>query len=545
MQDPIDYGHDSSLSSSEPRQAMDDLLANRQKYLQTDQFKATVRPVVRSAWRRCRRYGVDPEHLKAQTPPDARKLKSLIGANAALLEASDSLIEMVHATMGESGHLVALSDCHGTILRLLADPVTQAEAGAGCNFFQGASWHEKDLGCNGIGTALATDEPVILIGPEHFQQAYVSWTCVGIPIHMPDGRTAGALDLSVPNAQVDIRTWGWILSVARAIERRLAGEPRSWEEGQDLQDVDDLGNPFHAIRGVLDLVVRQLGLPEPYKSFLGQASEQVGRAEQDRRKAHAGLESRVRERTAALEQRSEQLQLLASELTVAEQRERRRLASMLHDHLQQLLVGAKLRLRLGATAEGPRRTQEIRQAEQILGEAIEATRSLSAELHPSVLHEHGLAAALEWLAHRMNDSYPIHVDLELDAAVMVEDDRLRSLLFDAARELLFNAVKYAEADRVRVSLHPHDLDTVRLCVEDQGVGFDAPAFEPDVKRGGGLGLFRLRERLGILGGSLVIDSRPGEGTCIEVFASVRQQPAEETPPATTANRSAKAGEIPG
>ena len=109
------------------------------------------------------------------------------------------------------------------------------------------------------------------------------------------------------------------------------------------------------------------------------------------------LQEEVRQRKQAEDQlsvRASQLRALAGELTLAEQRERRRMAQILHDHLQQLLVAANLRVSmLEMTADGPVK-QAAKEIENLLGESISATRSLTAELSPPVLHDLGLPAGL-------------------------------------------------------------------------------------------------------------------------------------------------------
>lgn len=93
--------------------------------------------------------------------------------------------------------MLALSDATGLILHLFASSQSEGEEIRRTNLFKGASWHERDIGSNGVGTALATGEPVILIGPEHFQEAYLGWTCIGVPLADRPGQVIGVLDLSV------------------------------------------------------------------------------------------------------------------------------------------------------------------------------------------------------------------------------------------------------------------------------------------------------------------------------------------------------------
>jgi PAS domain S-box-containing protein len=233
------------------------------------------------------------------------------------------------------------------------------------------------------------------------------------------------------------------------------------------------------------------------------------RAEESLARAKNELEQRVAERTA-------QLRALAGELTLSEQRERSRLAKILHDHLQQLLVAAKFRLAiLGKGAEDLMK-QAIKEVEELIDESISSSRSLTAELSPPILHAAGLKAGLEWLSRRMADRQGLLVDLELEEIGDLPDD-LKILLFESVRELLFNVAKHAHTRSSTVNLKRVD-GFLQLAVSDQGVGFDPGVTSRPGESGKGFGLFSVRERLGLFGGKLEIQSAPGSGS--RVFLSV-------------------------
>ena len=130
--------------------------------------------------------------------------------------------------------------------------------------------------------------------------------------------------------------------------------------------------------------------------------------------ANANLERKVQERTRELAQRAGQLRALAGELTLSEQRERSRLAKVLHDHLQQLLVAAKFRMTILSRLGDDVIKQASKEVEELIDESIAASRSLTAELSPPILHEAGLNAGLQWLARRMADKQGLFVDLEME-----------------------------------------------------------------------------------------------------------------------------------
>jgi len=208
----------------------------------------------------------------------------------------------------------------------------------------------------------------------------------------------------------------------------------------------------------------------------------------------------------------EQLQSLATELSLTEERERRRLAAVLHDHIAQLLVVAKGKFEkiqestLYRSVAKP--MEEIR---RLIEESIRYTRSLVFELSPPILYELGFEPALEWLAEHMQQQYGLAVAVEDDGNPKPLDNEARVLLFRAVRELLFNVLKHSQARGARVRMRRAG-EHLEVIVEDNGVGF-----APD-KRGGssgkmeGFGLFSIRERLNYFGGRMEIESTPGEVT---------------------------------
>ncbi len=264
----------------------------------------------------------------------------------------------------------------------------------------------------------------------------------------------------------------------------------------------------------------------------------------ERARSNELLESRVVERTAVAEQRAAQLSALANELIHTEARERRRLAQILHDHLQQLLVAARLSLGLAlARASDDAARAPIQRANDLIVETIEESRSLTVELSPPILYEGGLAPALQWLGRWMGEKHGLVVTTDCDAAGDPTTDEGRVLLFQAARELLFNVVKHAQTPAARLSLERVSGGATRVTVEDRGAGFDARADTDSLADAGDhFGLFSIRERLQALGGTLCIRSAPDSGTvCTIELPPVRDPlPARRhgDPATTPAPRSA-------
>ncbi len=210
----------------------------------------------------------------------------------------------------------------------------------------------------------------------------------------------------------------------------------------------------------------------------------------------------------------EQLRALSSELTLVAERERRRVATELHDGVAQNLALCKLQLNeLRGQWPGrvPRRWNE---ALKLLEQSIGETRSLVFDLSPPVLYELGLEAALDWLAERIRGRHNLSVQAGA-AGVDPLPDETRVFAFQVVRELLVNVAKHARARHATVSLQRAG-DRLRLEVADDGVGMEFSALPGLQAEGRGFGLFSMRERLRHSGGSMHIDSAPGRGTRVEV-----------------------------
>jgi signal transduction histidine kinase len=227
------------------------------------------------------------------------------------------------------------------------------------------------------------------------------------------------------------------------------------------------------------------------------------------------LEQRVAKRTAEAVEQAQKLRLLSAQLSLAEEAERRRIAEMLHEDLQQLLVTARMQLgALCRTQDATQREPIAREIADLLGRSFELTRSLSVELAPPVLHEHGLAAALEWFAAETRKNYNIEVTVEADCSANPKAADVRIFLFRAVRELLLNSAKHAGGSAVHITMQHRRPDKVRIIVADDGPGFDPNSL--DDKRTGSqtVGLLNIRERVNSFGGEFHINSGPKRGTRI-------------------------------
>ena len=240
-----------------------------------------------------------------------------------------------------------------------------------------------------------------------------------------------------------------------------------------------------------------------------------------------------------LEQRATQLRALATELTLAEHQERKRVAQILHDNLQQLLVGTKLGI---SSIREKNKTNEpliknLGELDVLLNEAVTVCRSLAVELSPPVLSDLGLAAAVKWLGEEMKRVHGLEVQVTAEDEIPTSADGIVLLLFQAVRELLFNIVKHAgvKSAAVRVSrLADHH---VEIEVTDEGAGFDHCAIASDKASATGLGLFGIQERIAHMGGRVEVESAPGRGTRVTLHAEIR-------PPVGAMQEQARSGSNP-
>ena len=227
------------------------------------------------------------------------------------------------------------------------------------------------------------------------------------------------------------------------------------------------------------------------------------------------LQDLSEELEARVEERTQKVYEMATALAQAEAQERERIAQILHDNLQQILVAATIQLQLAS--QMPELDPELRatltEAEEMMDEAVDIARNLSVDLSPPVLKNGGLAAALRWLEADMESNYRLEVELKVDLPVDQLDEEVSTLLFRATRELLFNVVKHAGARQAEVKLGGDEGELV-LSVADRGRGFDPQGV---AEQASGYGLSRIRERASLYGGRVNVETGPGEGTTVKVI----------------------------
>ncbi len=223
-----------------------------------------------------------------------------------------------------------------------------------------------------------------------------------------------------------------------------------------------------------------------------------------------------------LQRYQQRLKALTSQLTIAQENERRSIAADLHDHVGQSLALARMQIAsVRKRVTEPGQTAFLDEISDTLHQTLYQTRELIYELSPPQLNEIGLSAAIrEWLEEQVEKRQGIQTEwIDNGLELKLEQD-LRVILFRCVRELLTNVVKHAQATRVKVHVNKFN-DLLEIIVSDNGRGFHAGATEKFLTPQGGFGLFSVRERMADFGGAAEISSEPGQGTQVILRVPVK------------------------
>lgn len=288
-----------------------------------------------------------------------------------------------------------------------------------------------------------------------------------------------------------------------------------------LQPISSLTHHAVNIREQNDLSLR---LNNRRKDELGILSREFDRLVAQQEQIQTSLKREIEERRLTekkLKGYHQKLRKLSSELLLTEERERRKIAVDLHDHIGQSLAMSKMKLDVLVANLSPSEVSEkIEHVGQLIENTIQDTRTLTFELSPPLLYEFGLSTALKWLSDKFSQQYDLNIQYLGVEDNFSLDTSLSILLFQATRELLFNIVKHAKSNAVRLSMTQEDTE-VQILIEDDGVGFDPSILNTNTDSDIGFGLFNVRERLNHIGGQLKINSAPGKGTRIRLYSPLK------------------------
>lgn len=204
-----------------------------------------------------------------------------------------------------------------------------------------------------------------------------------------------------------------------------------------------------------------------------------------------------------------QLRDLGMNTFLAEEKQRKKIASDLHDHVGQALAMLKFKLgKLKGDAVFCGFDSDIDDMRKLLDQIIAYTRELTVELSPPILHELGFSKAMIWLKDQMAKKYRLTISLNDEANVYIHDEALRLALFRSIQEILINTVKHAKTSEASLNISRLDVnDELVIKIEDQGQGFSS-----EMMKTSGYGLFSIKERMQTLGGTFEIHSVPSVGT---------------------------------
>ena len=274
--------------------------------------------------------------------------------------------------------------------------------------------------------------------------------------------------------------------------------------------------------------------------FMTQMVKQAGHKKSNNNELednHAKLEELVKERTFELIETNEnlqveikvrkqvekqllayqkQLQLLSSRISLFEEREKRRIASELHDCIGQTLALTKIKLKsLRKLSESAESKSTIEEILQLVDQTIKGARTLTFELSPPILYELGFCHAVQWLVDQFNEKQDIEIILGKYAGDIDLDNSVRFILFQALRELLINIIKHARATKVKINMSVVE-GNLKIVVEDNGIGFPESS-----KTYSGYGLFNIRERMNYINGHFKIIPIAHRGTRATLMTSLK------------------------
>lgn len=210
------------------------------------------------------------------------------------------------------------------------------------------------------------------------------------------------------------------------------------------------------------------------------------------------------------------LRKLASQISLAEERERRRIAEGLHDRVSQNLALCCQQLSELQESECSQDVaSRLDRTLDILSTTIDDLRSLTFEISSPLLYEFGLEAAIENLAENIQSQFGVEISVCDDGQDKPLDSDVTVLVFKTLQELIRNVVKHSKAHHAKISFR-RVKNTMLVVIDDDGRGFQVPKTYQDEKMRTGLGLFTVKERIRQMNGHMVIHSAPGEGTCITI-----------------------------
>jgi signal transduction histidine kinase len=242
---------------------------------------------------------------------------------------------------------------------------------------------------------------------------------------------------------------------------------------------------------------------------------------------HAGrLEDQIRRQLIKDAENTRDLQRLSSQLLTAQEEERRTIARELHDEIGQLLTAIKVELAIAGRADAPGGGPgPLDNARSIADTAVHTVRDMSRLLHPSMLDDLGLAAAVDWYLKGFGRRHGVRIELLQEGMGERLAPEIEATAYRIVQEALTNVARHAQARTCRVYLQ-RLTNSLLVTIEDDGAGFDQGTVDASVPRG--IGLVGIRERVSLVRGSLRMESAPGKGTRLTVELPARARDCERS-----------------
>ncbi len=232
------------------------ILANWKRFIHSQSLEPNaVRSEIAASWERCRIAGVDPYGGISQSVLYSAELKKLLIAKQKMIEIAKPFMDNLYNFVAGSGFIVLLTDEKGYVLENMGDSDVLQQAAA-LRFYQGASWTEKEVGTNAIGTALVLKKPLQVSGAEHYCQKHHAWTCSAAPVCDPQGRVLGILNLSGPSQETHLHTLGMVVAAGAAITAQMTIK---WQNHELTVTNSRLTNIFNTMSEGL-IMVDRLGI---------------------------------------------------------------------------------------------------------------------------------------------------------------------------------------------------------------------------------------------------------------------------------------------
>jgi PAS domain S-box-containing protein len=536
-----------------------DVLGQWQRFVRGQPLDSLPRFDIYESWLRCRGAGIDPAPGQVLLRRVAEEdLRQRLQAQADVLAVARPHLDWVSGALNLVPHVVSLTDRDGVVLYSIGNFLPMPEVG----LVPGCDWSERTMGTNGAGTALVANQPVAVIGPEHYCSPLHPCACLGAPLHN-GGAVIGAVAITSGVADANPERLFLARHLAYAIAHELACFGEVHRTGRELAAVEALHESEERFRAFMDhtsafawMKNEQGGyayMNKAYEAHFGlrpeewrgktdfeiwprEVAEQFRRNDQEvlrsgqprevvehtpgaqgRRRTWLTFKFPFRDRSGRLYSGgiafdiTERKELEREVLEIAALEERR-IGQELHDGVGQELTGLGLladALAQRLTTESPAGAALADKIVHGVGRVRRQVRSLSHGLVPVEVDPEGLRAALERLTASAGESCGCTCTFASAGPLAVADPGMATHLFRIAQEAVNNALCHSQARHIRIALHPEP-DALTLSVEDDGVGLSASSR----RRGKGLGLRLMRYRAGVIGGTLTLGPAAGGGTLV-------------------------------